>query len=73
MLLQSLVFQSLIGDIIHQPINVKRAKIECIWCVGKNREEMIAGFLHNVLDNPRVTMDYLRAAGVDESVLATLK
>ena len=32
---------------------------------GKNREEMIAGFLHNALDTPRVTVDYLRAAGVD--------
>lgn len=40
---------------------------------GKNREEMIAGFLHNVLDNPRVTMDYLRAAGVDDSILDTLR
>jgi (p)ppGpp synthase/HD superfamily hydrolase len=32
---------------------------------GKNREEMIAGFLHNALDTPRVIVDYLRAAGVD--------
>ena len=40
---------------------------------GKNREEMIAGFLHNALDNPRVTVDYLRAAGVDESILDALR
>ncbi len=40
---------------------------------GMNREEMIAGFLHGVLDNPRITIDYLRAVGVDESILATLK
>ena len=40
---------------------------------GKNREEMIAGFLHNALDTPRVTVDYLRAAGVDESILDALR
>lgn len=39
---------------------------------GRNREEMIAGFLYGVLDNPRITIDYLRAVGVDESILGML-
>ena len=40
---------------------------------GRNREEMIAGILHDVVEDTDISFDDLLARGVDESIVCALQ
>ena len=44
-----------------------------VGLAGRNREEMIAGFLHDVVEDSDYTYDDLRTAGVEESIIEVLQ
>lgn len=44
-----------------------------VGLTGNNRAEMIAGFLHDVVEDSSYTLDDLRALGVDDNILEALQ
>lgn len=44
-----------------------------VGLAGTNREEVITGFLHDVVEDSKLTLSDLRKKGVDEDVIIALK
>ena len=44
-----------------------------VGLAGSNREEMIAGFLHDVVEDSEITFDDLLAMGVDQPIVDALR
>lgn len=44
-----------------------------VGMMGRNREEMIAGFLHDVVEDTELTFEDLTARGVDEVIVEALR
>jgi (p)ppGpp synthase/HD superfamily hydrolase len=44
-----------------------------VGLAGKNREEMIGGFLHDVVEDSDITFDDLLAKGVDKEIVDALR
>lgn len=44
-----------------------------VGLAGKNREEVIAGFLHDVVEDSKLTFTDLRKEGVEDKVIIALK
>ena len=44
-----------------------------VGLAGRNREETIARFLHDVVEDTELTFDYLLEHGVDESIVNSLR
>lgn len=44
-----------------------------VGLAGGNREEVIAGFLHDVVEDSPLSLDDLKARGVDDSIIGVLR